>query len=398
MTWELNCSKFRMRQRLLPLLFIAFTAGFSGASELHPAVSASLLTTIDYPIPAPHQPSFGTLVFGSDAAWIGTPGGLYRAPLRIDASLPELVAFPGLTITDLAVTPESLYLTRERAESRGAPATDHGVFRSDDDGLTWTPLDGALEECLGEYCAFLFATEIAIEGDRIFMNAGGNVIVSGDEGASWSLLFGASNNGEIASQACYHPTFELTGRRLFIGGECPLDISFLIAGELDEAGLEWAVPPGTVQLPNLENRNIQFIHHRADTEEIYSGIEGALLRSQDLGESFDFILRYTGDDPKYPYIGSMLIPSARPQTIIAGGFDKAGGGPWLAVSFDKGGVWSDVSGLLPVSGHPEDVVLFIEEDPFGRIIIGLDDAGAHRLSIFELKFETFPRRRAIRPR
>ena len=376
------------------LAIIAVALAPSVRAELE--VTARHLVTIGYPIPAPNQPALGDLIFAQGFAWIATPGGLYRADLPLtNDSIVELVAFPGLTISDLEESPDGIVLTRERRTNDDGPADDPSALLTADGGLTWIALDGGLEECLGGSCAVLYSTEVMAPDQRIFLNAGGNVIVSDDRGATWSLLYGAKANGRIASQACYAPTFELIDSRLFIGGECPLDVAYIISGELDETGTAWVADPQPVNLPDLENRKIQFIWHRQETDEVYAGIEGALLRSEDRGGSFDFIYFTTGDDPKYPYIGTMLIPVGRPDFILAGGFDKAGGGAWLAASEDHGDTWKDLSGLLPVSGHPEDEVLFLEQSPEGEIIAGFYDATERTLSLYELGIDTPSRRRAV---
>jgi len=60
----------------------------------------------------------------------------------------------------------------------------------------------------------------------------------------------------------------------------------------------------------LENRNVQFIR-RGESNVVYAGIEGALMRSDDAGASYDFVLHYEGDAAKYPYITHILFPSQR---------------------------------------------------------------------------------------
>jgi hypothetical protein len=142
---------------------------------------------------------------------------------------------------------------------------------------------------------------------------------------------------------------------------------------------------------------VQFIRQRGQSNVMYAGIEGALLRSTDAGASYDFILHYDLDAPKYPYITHILFPSAHPSTIVIAGFDKADGGPYLAVSFDDGATWRDDSVLLPGIGSETWSVAALAETPAGQILIAVEDDGAGSLHVSELRLvEGTRRRRAVR--
>ena len=64
-------------------------------------------------------------------------------------------------------------------------------------------------------------TRMSFAPDRMFVNAGGNVLASDDDGASWHQLYGLQSNGKPTAQVC-PVKFELVGTQLFLGGECPL--------------------------------------------------------------------------------------------------------------------------------------------------------------------------------
>jgi hypothetical protein len=212
---------------------------------------------------------------------------------------------------------------------------------------------------------------------------------------SWNILFGASSTGKPQGQSCYDPAFELVGQRLLLGGECPLDTAYLRTGTLRADLLGFEVEPEPALTPFLENRNVQFIRHRADSN-VYAGIEGALMRSNDAGASYEFILFYEGERLKYPYITHILFPSQYPSTIIIGGFDKGAGGPFLAISFDNGATWSDESELLPGVGVQEWSVSKLDETPQRQILVGAEDDASGALHLFELTLAAADRRRAAR--
>jgi hypothetical protein len=305
------------------------------------------------------------------------------------------MAFESNVVTGLAYRAGSLLAILDIDHPTGPGATNRSLWKSTDDGVTWTPIDQGLEECSFGFCEFLPSSQVELVGDRIFLNAGGNIIVSADEGASWNVLFGATSNGKPQAQSCYDPTFAIFGQRLLMGGECPLDIAYLRTGTLRPDLLGWEQEPEPAMTPFLENRNVQFIRRRADGV-FFAGVEGALLRSEDAGASYAHVLYYEGDAPKYPYITHILFPSRNPSVIVIAGFDKANGGPFLAMSPDDGVTWIDQSNLLPGVGLPHWFVGALTETPDGQMLIAADDDEAGSLHFFEVRIAEASRRRAVR--
>ena len=357
---------------------------------------ATPLFTINYPPPPIALADHGDIAFSDQYAFFGTDGGVFRAPLPVDASTqPVRVAFESTPVTGLAWHGGALYAILDTANPTGPGAATRTLLKSVDEGLSWTPIDGELEECLGAFCEFLRASQIEVTEDRIFVNAGGNVLVSADEGASWNILFGVTSTGKPQAQSCYDPTFALIGQRLLLGGECPLDVAYLRTGTLRPDLLEWEEQPQAAVTPFLENRNVQFIRRRGDSNVVYAGIEGALLRSDDAGASYDFVLKYEMEAAKYPYITHILFPPSSASTIVLGGFDKAAGGPFLSVSHDDGANWNDYSHLLPGVGHESWSVSALELTPDGNILVTAEDDESGAVHYFELRIGPASRRRAV---
>jgi hypothetical protein len=359
-------------------------------------VRVTPLVTISYPAPSIAGADFGNIAFSEQFAFIGTDGGLFRAALPLTATTtPQRVAFEATPITGIAHRAGVLYVIPDVDHPTGPGATTRVLLKSVDEGVTWTPIDQRLEECHSGFCEFLMSSQIELIGDRVFINAGGNVLVSADEGASWNVLFGATSTGEPQAQACYDPSFAIIGQRLLLGGECPLDSAYLRTGTLRPDLLDWQEEPSDAQTPFLENRNVQFIRQRGTSNVVFAGIEGALMRSDDAGASYDFVLFYEGDAVKYPYITHIVFPSRSASTIVIGGFDKAKGGPFLSVSFDDGATWNDRSYLLPGIGDERWSLTKLQEMPDGRIVVGAEDDEHGALHLFELHIDT-ARRRAVR--
>lgn len=159
--------------------------------------------------------------------YLATPKGLYRAS-RIATSTPQLIAFGGEAVHAVAVNDGALYVAKG-AVNEAATHPQHTLVRSTDHGATFTNLDAGLLDCSLRPCAYLVPTRMAFAQGRMYVNAGGNILASADEGASWSQLYGLQSNGKPAAQVC-PVKFELTGSRMLLGGECPLDSRGCIAG------------------------------------------------------------------------------------------------------------------------------------------------------------------------
>lgn len=373
------------------LLFAALAAMLAAGPPQR--VTVRPLAEVDY-VPATNSFEYhASLAFVDGGAILATPGGLYRLAERVEDAAPVPAGFQDVSVARVYAREGRLYLLKPSGPAPGT-AMDHALLRSDDGGVTYTPLDTPLTWCSGGDCRFMMGSELIVDGSRLYYAAGGNVLASGDGGASWTALVGF-----LQPSFCYDPSIALVGDRMLIGGECPLDIAYLRAGRLAPGGLAWAEEPTAVVTPDLENRNSQFIYRHGESAIVFAGIEGALLRSFDGGASFDFAFHVPIDDhDKYPYIGSIWMPASSGGTVLVAGFDKklAEGGAWLAVSRDYGRTWTDVSDVLPhdASFRP-DSVSFLEEDPSGRVLAGVVDVGTSKIRIVEVRIETI-RRRAVR--
>ncbi len=343
-------------------------------------------------------PTSGALVFDDIYAYVATPNGLFRTPKQITAdSSFELIGFENKAINNLYVHNNALYVLKNSIETRGSQATDHSFLKSEDRGATFIPMDNALHYCLGGYCSFLTPTQAIFKDNLIFLNAGGgqNLQVSNNNGASWIPLLGT-----LEAQTCSAQPFEIINTRVLIGGECPLDFAYLRGGTLRSDFLEWASQeqrPANVAAPNLGNRNVQFIKNKPNSPDVYTGVEGGLLKSTDAGQSFRFGIKYTpspNNVQKSPYITKILFHSKLTNVIVIGGFDK---GPlkqlFLAYSKDNGETWLDISNqTVSLVGRPSnttetDAVEFVSEDADGRVLVGISRPETGIFTIVRLRVE-----------
>ncbi|HET8775769.1 MAG TPA: hypothetical protein VFP80_18370 [Thermoanaerobaculia bacterium] len=335
----------------------------------------------------PHAHVRGVFTYARDAQYeyLGTPRGLHRAGRLATGTLERIAEQP---VSALAADTDTLYVgfgLDSEAHGEG-----HTLHRSQDHGATFTPIDAGLLDCSlqpwGEPCRYLVSRQIEVADGRLFVEATGNILASGDDGATWTQLMGRPVDGKPASQVC-PVVFTRIGTRLLMGGECPLDFGWIGEGTLRDDLIDWTTEPRRLGLP-IENRNVHFIRHVGDGV-VYASPEGALLKSTDGGLTWHFVIHYPlSSATRYPYAYHFLVT---PRLLVLGGFDKANTGGYLAYSTDGGETWADASHLVG-NAHVELLV----EDADGRLLVGLYEGATFTLAELVLGEREGSRRRAMR--
>jgi hypothetical protein len=340
------------------------------------------------------------LVFDDTFAYLVTPDGLFRLARDLNAASPlEMIGFERKQITNLYVHNNVLYVLKHGEQTRTERAIDHSFLRSEDQGRSFIPMDEGLEECFGGHCGFLTPTHAVFKDGLIFLNAGGgnNLQVTPDHGKSWIAL-----SGQLKSIVCSDPAIEIISegddRRALIGGECPLDFAYLERGMLRQDMLGWAPngEPRRIEIPEFGNRNVMVIKQRPNSSLVLAGIEGALLRSMDYGQSFAYAFRYPISGGAYPCITHILYPARWSQMVIISGFDKAKFQPFLAYSPDDGAQWIDISFLAQT--NDDSIAAFVTEDATGRVVIGVMNHATNKLTLSEVVIAPALQRPSREPR
>ncbi len=259
---------------------------------------------------------------------------------------------------------------------------EHSLLESTNNGASFQPIDAGLRVCNAGFCQYLPSNKLIEKGNKLFVNAGEgrNLLVSADRGAEWTVL-----SGFLDAAVCTYSTFFISGRTVLQGGECPLDRAFIDRGTLRPDKLGW-INGGELKptiSPDLENRNITAIQGLGKTGLILAGAEGAVLRSFDNGLSFSYVFKKIVGGSEYPYVNRILFPSNFWRVAVISGFDKATSTPYLAVSYDDGDSWKEVSHLLP-GFNSYAVVSDLAEDSQGRIIAAVTDFATRKITLVQV--------------
>ena len=350
---------------------IAFSEGYAYVSVANSASAGSGVFQARLPLKA-------------DSSWTGTLLG----DCGIDA---EHDGFP-LRTPGLRKFDSGLWLFQSWADKGPDARIEHSLCALKADRSGFEALDKALEVCLSGSCYKLSPSELKQVGQRLYTNAGGgkNVFVSTDQGASWKVL-----TGQFDSMSCYDAAFEIVGDRLLVGGECPLDSAYLEAYQLNADGTALVSPePLPIKLPELENRNLQFITTLG--KRVFAGVEGGLLRSDDGGRSFQFVIHQPLEEAATKfYIQHVIALDGKPDSILAAGFDKSTLKPYLAWSVDGGGKWTEISSALPGWARNLDApfpaeITAMTQDPQGRILLTVNEQQGQQGRVVLLTLGTPP--------
>jgi hypothetical protein len=261
-------------------------------------------------------------------------------------------------------------------------AGTHSLLRTTDEFRSFEAADDALVAAGPDGDYRLSPTQLQIDGDVMFINAGGgrNFLVSHDQAKSWDQLEGA-----WAAQVCSHGCFLVKERTVWLGGECPLDNAYLMEGILKRDRSGWARAPRSVAPSDLGNRMVQVIEDMPRAGVTFAGVEGGLLRRDLQNGRWEWSMRYEPDRGEdYPYI-KYCVEQQRRGLLLAGGFNKAkDGAPFLALSDDYGISWVDVSGSVEGLGANMRQLSLIAVVPRDRIIIASSDVANGELVVAEL--------------
>jgi hypothetical protein len=335
-----------------------------------------------------NQPFIGKIsriAFDDQFAYLSTPDGLFRTSRIITPDSPmTFLGFANYAILNLYVHENVLYVAKAGGDPRSNALDAHSFLKSTDHGQTFIPLDEGLKWCFRDDCQYMYVSQVFFINNLIFITSGGgsNFYVSNDGAKSWKVLMGFSEPA-----VCSDVAIAIIGRKVLMGGECPLDFAYLRVGTLREDMLGWAdagLPRQVAGVKEIQNRNIQFIRHSPNTSFALAGAEGALLRSSDLGETYQYKIEYPVVGGKYPYIHEILDPGRYKDLFLAGGFDKAGLFGYLAYSVDHGDTWTDISHLTNPPESPALDIAFIREDPSGRVLIGFAKKNEQKIVLAEV--------------
>ncbi len=240
--------------------------------------------------------------------------------------------------------------------------TDAAVFATEDRGATWLPWDGGLAARRGNRG---WAYSLGMNPDRphrLFMGYFDQIVRSEDGGRTWAFVQGDESQiggGQIRTIA----VAASAQGRVWAGGET--SIFTAVIWRSADSGTSWEFVDPT---PRFENAVQALLIDPENSNRVWAGLSGGVLRSDDAGKTWTYRLRPRREGQVFALaqLNATLYAVARENLR----FPPSGQGPpWsdlgLYRSCDDGATWD----TLPVpAGAGGGLAVTIDGE--GRLVIG----------------------------
>jgi hypothetical protein len=226
--------------------------------------------------------------------YLGFEGEFVRS-VYVDPAFPDIV-YVGIAAEDFI-------------DENGEP---HSMYKSNDGGISWTPCDDDLQFDT-EWGPFRIPVRCieGIPGDVSTLYVGGSfqILKSVDGGVSWDLIWGMNFVPGFVNDIAVNPS---NPQEIWAGGEGSCYQPF-VTKSID-GGQTW----NGVSLPELQYQECAckiIVFNPNNTQIVYLGMEGSVIRTTDSGESCYHVLQ----PPEYPYFYAVALDPLNPEHIFAGG-------------------------------------------------------------------------------
>ena len=178
-------------------------------------------------------------------------------------------------------------------------AVDHGVFKSEDGGITWVPSDSGMEVELNDEIYYSHPHKFIKYPSQI-VSSGTQIFSSDDFGKSWinkGIVWGPVT-GVATNALKYHPK---KTSNIWIGGES-VYFGPILLFSLD-TGNSWDFVDLGKIIP-VDNAVFSIAFDPEDENIIYVGMQGAIIKSNDGGQSWIVPLFTNGNGNNFRAIES----------------------------------------------------------------------------------------------
>lgn len=231
-------------------------------------------------------------------------------------------------------------------------SSDHKVYRSLDDGLSWTPADSGLAFYYNGYKSIVVIYRFIQYSDKI-LGAGYGVFKTSNFGEYWEVTGDSSQIGANVGAFENHPIWNNV---LWLGGDNT--ISQPVLGFSKNTGFTWTSINLQHIVPSL-NSVLSIAFTPNDPNTAYVGLASDIIKTTDLGQNWDVIYDKGS--------GALLTDPANYFRIWAITSDG------LIESWDEGATWQNIPTPTQVSG----VYDMIWDDQRKAIYIGTFNNGVY---------------------
>ena len=296
--------------------------------------------------------------------YVATTSGLYKMDGSWEEDDFELIGFENKNVEAIEIMTAG-HIVASLFDKTGAEPP--ALFRTTDDGASWTEIDSDFG---GDAREPIFDLELHPHNQNVLYATGFSVVaLSTDGGNHWEPKY-----GDWGGFATGLSVVEINPKdnRIWAGGQGAIENGFLLSSA---DGIEWQSWNDLVENPTVV-KEITFSD--VDEDEIFVGWEGALQRTDDGGATWETLI----DSEETRFFFGICLRPGEPQKVYTAGWVKTPNPqPLVLFSSDDGGAsWDEIRYANEQYGGVLDMQIK-QEDGKDVLVLGLDKGGVYQVTV-----------------
>ncbi|MFW5760967.1 MAG: T9SS type A sorting domain-containing protein [Cyclobacteriaceae bacterium] len=290
----------------------------------------------------------------NDTLYATTHDGIYKKGIYTEDTNWVSIGMKGEVILDLVLFSHSEMML---AKQLNAYPDTISIYRTTDGGAHWNEFQNGFGGPGGGYYGLTACAQLEIDSrypDTIYARGGYVVAKSTDRGNSWELKYPEEWDA-LGYQSTIMKIDTNKPSHIWAGGELPLFQAFLLKST--DYGNTWEQFDDEMNPEQNNASNCLFINPD-DSDDLFLGMEGRIMRSRDGAHTWDSVLT----PPSYTYILDIALSKTNPGILYATGSDNGTlhGDLMFYASYDFGTSWDTVYSGIGNDFYAND--LLIRED------------------------------------
>lgn len=298
------------------------------------------------------------------ALYVATTAGLYKLEGSWEQNDFESIGFDNENVEAIEVAGDGNIIA-SLFDKTGAEQP--ALFETNDNGATWVKIDSDFGGAMPEP---IFDLEYDPHDQSVLYATGFSVVASSNDGGRhWEPRFG---NWEGFATGLSVVEINPLDNRIWAGGQGAIENGILVSSA---DGIEWQTWGDLVENPTVV-KEITFSD--LDEQEIFTGWEGALLKTNDAGATWKTLI----DSEETRFFFGISLRPGNPQKVYAAGWVKTPDPQPLLIflSKDSGDSWEEIRYVDEQYGGVLDMQIK-HHNGKDVLILGLDKGGVYQVTI-----------------
>jgi photosystem II stability/assembly factor-like uncharacterized protein len=287
----------------------------------------------------------------NDTMYVTTNDGIYKKGIFSGDTIWTSIGMQEEVILDLVLFSHSEMLLARQL----TPYPDTiSIYRTTDGGSSWNAFQNGFGGPGGGYYGLTACAQLEIDRrypDTVYARGGYVVAKSTDRGNNWQLVFPEQWDA-MGFQSTIMKIDTNAPSHIWAGGELSFFQAYLLKST--DYGNTWEQIENEMNPEQNNASNCLFINPD-NSDDLFLGMEGRIMRSLDGGDTWNSILT----PPSYTYILAIALSKNNPDVLYATGSDNGtlNGDLMYYVSNDFGTSWDTVYSGLGTDFYANDLLI-----------------------------------------